>query len=250
MKGSSLISVIIPVYNGERYLAEAVQSVLAQSYQPTEIIVVDDGSTDGSSEVAKRFASRVRYSSQPHSGPGAARNRGIDMAGGDFFAFLDADDLWPRDKLHQQKRAFDADSSLDIVSGHIRHFFSPELDEETTKKLRCPTGAAPGFLAGAMMIRSEAFFRVGPFETNWKAGECIAWYARGRERGLKTLMLPEVVLFRRIHISNLGLRERQSQINYVRILKASLDRRRRKELAEKDIRADLHGEKAKKESVS
>src|ERR1700758_706720 len=101
MNEKSLISVIIPVYNAEKYLAEAIESVLAQTYRPIEVIVVDDGSTDSSADIAKRFAS-VRYCFQSHSGLGATRNRGIDLSQGKFLAFLDADDLWVEDKLTHQ----------------------------------------------------------------------------------------------------------------------------------------------------
>src|SRR5436305_1029668 len=89
-----MISVIIPVYNGERYLGEAIESVLAQSYHWLEIILVDDGSTDGSATVAKQFSPAVQVVRQPNLGAGAARNRGIALAQGEFLAFLDADDLW------------------------------------------------------------------------------------------------------------------------------------------------------------
>src|SRR5436853_749734 len=101
----SLVSVIIPVYNCEQYLAEAIQSVLAQTHPTIELIVVDDGSTDNSAAVAKSFAV-VRYVFQRQGGPGAARNRGISLARGSFLAFLDADDVWVAGKLTRQLAAF------------------------------------------------------------------------------------------------------------------------------------------------
>jgi len=93
MRANSLISVIIPVYNGERYLAEAIESALGQHYRPIEIILVDDGSTDRSAEVAKQVSQSIRYLYQAHGGAGAARNAGVDLAPGEFLAFLDPDDL-------------------------------------------------------------------------------------------------------------------------------------------------------------
>src|SRR5690242_4967891 len=93
------VTCIVPVFNGERYLGEALDSIFAQGHQPLEVLVVDDGSTDGSAAVAKSYGDRVRYFFQPNAGPAAARNLGLEAARGEFIAFLDADDLWHRDKL-------------------------------------------------------------------------------------------------------------------------------------------------------
>jgi glycosyltransferase involved in cell wall biosynthesis len=96
------ITAIIPVHNGERHLAEAIQSVLAQTLPPGEIIVVDDGSTDASAAIAQSFGAPVRVLAQPNLGPAAARNLGLAHATGDLLAFLDADDLWTPNKLARQ----------------------------------------------------------------------------------------------------------------------------------------------------
>jgi glycosyltransferase involved in cell wall biosynthesis len=226
MKCKSLVSVIIPVYNGERYLAEAIESVLAQTYRPIEVIVVDDGSTDGSANIVRGFPS-VRYCLNLHGGLGEARNRGIESAKGEFFAFLDSDDLWVGDKLARQMTMFDDNPELDMVFGHVRQLISSELDDVIKKKIHCPDELMPGYVAGCMLIRREAFLRVGLFETNWRLGEFIDWYLRAVERGLKSFILPEIVLNRRLHDTNMGIRDRNSQTDYVRILKASLDRRRK-----------------------
>src|SRR5919205_4589183 len=106
MNSSPPIIVIIPVYNGESYVAEAIESILDQTYRPAEVIVVDDGSTDNTAEVVKRFGDVVQYHHQPNRGAGAARNRGVELSHGEFLAFLDADDLWHKDKLAHQIQAF------------------------------------------------------------------------------------------------------------------------------------------------
>jgi glycosyltransferase involved in cell wall biosynthesis len=226
MGNRSLVSVIIPVYNCERYLAEAIESVLAQSYQPIEIIVIDDGSTDGSDQVAKRFSPLVQYFYQPNSGLGVARNSGVNLARGDYLAFLDADDIWMKDKLILQIAAFQGNPGLDFVFGHVQQFISPELDENQKSNLYCPDEKMPGYCAGAMVTKRKSFVRVGSFETNRQIGEFIHWYIRAKEQGMKSFILPEVVLGRRLHTDNMGIRARDSRTDYVRILKASLDRRR------------------------
>ena len=224
---SALISVIIPVYNCERYLAEAIESALAQAYRSIEIVVVDDGSADASTNVARRFGSAVRYDLQAHAGPGAARNRGVELAHGDYIAFLDADDLWMEKKLGLQMSAFDSDALPDAVFGHVEQFISPDLPQELAEKLECPKELMPGRFPGTMLIRKETFRRIGSFSTGFRIGEFIEWYMRATELCLKDVMLSQMVLRRRIHATNSGIIHRDGRSEYVRILKASLDRRRR-----------------------
>lgn len=227
MHNEPLISVVIPVHNCERYLAEAIESVLAQTYRPIEIIVVDDGSTDGSADIAERFVPPVRYCFQLHSGAGAARNHGIECAGGSFFAFLDADDLWMKGKLVRQMAAFREHPQLAMVFGHVEQFHSPELGSDLKDRIRYPAETMPGYMLGAMLVRRDAFLRVGPFETKWQVGEFVDWYSRALEQGLKSFVVPQMIVRRRLHSDNLGIRERDSQMDYLRVLKASLDRRRK-----------------------
>jgi glycosyltransferase involved in cell wall biosynthesis len=226
MDDKSLISVIIPVYNGEKYLAEAVETVLAQTYRQIEVIVVDDGSIDGSREVAQRFARPVRYSFKSHQGIGAARNHGITMARGSFCAFLDADDLWVEDKLTRQIAVFGDKPHLDMVFGYVKMFHSPELSEQLKAKLDGAGQTMPGHIAGTLLIKRESFLRAGLFETGWRLGDFIDWYLKAMEKGLESYMLPEIVMQRRLHGGNTTLRERPAILDYVRVLKASLDRRR------------------------
>jgi glycosyltransferase involved in cell wall biosynthesis len=221
-----LISIIIPVYNGEKYLFEAIDSILAQTYYPVEIILIDDGSTDGSAEIAKRFSPAVKYCYQRNAGTGAARNRGLELAQGSFFAFLDADDVWLRDKLAIQMAVFYGNPETDVVFGYVKQFYSPELDEVTRSRLRCTDEAMPGFLPCTMLIKRKAFFQVGLFETDWRLGQDVSWIMRARERGLRAVMVPDVVYMRRLHKNNKGITHRQFSEDRVRIVKASLDRRR------------------------
>lgn len=221
----SLVSVIIPVYNGERYLGEAIESALAQTDEPMEIIVIDDGSTDRSADVARKSGA-VRYEFQENQGIGAARNRGVQVARGDFFAFLDADDLWTPDKLRLQMSAMERNPDLDLVFGHVQEFLSPELVESLQDQVRIADGVVPGLIPSTLLVRREAFLRTGFFETQWRMGEFAAWYARAIEHNLQQAILPDLVTRRRVHDANNGRRQGAAAIDYVRILKASLDRRR------------------------
>ena len=112
------VSCIVAVYNGERYLGEALDSILTQTFRPAEIIVVDEGSTDGTASVAHHYGEQLRYVWQPNAGPAAARNLGLGLVQGEFVAFLDADDLWHADKLAQQMARFRARPELDLCVTH------------------------------------------------------------------------------------------------------------------------------------
>src|SRR5262245_15868584 len=228
MKETPLVSVIIPVYNYDRYLAEAMESVLGQTYQRLEVIVVDDGSTDRSSEVANSFAARgVRYCHQVHAGIGAARNKGVELAQGDYVAFLDADDRWPLEKIERQLHAFESDPELEMVFGQALQLQNgPEWEAGVKNSKPSVTGMVPGMVAGTMLIKQADLFRVGKFKDDLTVGEFIDWYARAVELQVRSLVLPDLLLWRRIHDSNQGVRERQSVTDYARVLKASLDRRR------------------------
>jgi len=228
MKESPLVSVIIPVYNNDRYLGEAIESVLNQTYQRLEIIVVDDGSTDQSGEVARSFADKgVMYCHQVHSGAGPARNEGVGLAQGDFLAFLDADDRWPQGKIERQLQAFNSNPALEMVFGQALQLKNgPEWESGVKDEKLQVAGMAPGMVPGTMLIKRAAFFRVGKFQGDWKVGEFIDWYGRAVDLQIQSFVLLDLFLWRRIHDSNQGVRERQSISDYARVLKASLDRRR------------------------
>jgi glycosyltransferase involved in cell wall biosynthesis len=209
------VSVVIPARDGERHLREAVESVLSQSRPPDEVVVVDDGSSDGTAAVARSFGEPVRCLSQPALGIGAAVNRGLEETSGGLLAFNDADDLWTREKLALQLAALNERPELEAVFGHVVEFGSARPDGRPM----------PGYSRTTMLIRREAFDRVGPFAV-WRLGEFIDWYARGVDAGLVVALLPDVLLRRRIHQSNTGVLRHGEREEYARMLKSVLDRRR------------------------
>ena len=227
MEDNFRVSVIIPVYNCEGYLQAAIESVIAQTYKPWEIIVVDDGSIDKSAEVAKIFAPLIKYSFIENSGSSAAVNHGINLSQGDAIGFLDADDVWEQNKLALQIAAFGENPELEAIFGHLQQFKSPELSEASKSKLKIPVEVTPGYHRDTLLIKRLSLQRVGLFDTQIQMGEFIDWYLRAEEQGLKSLMLPDVLAKRRLHKTNMGIRDRQSRTEYARVIKASLDRRRK-----------------------
>lgn len=226
---STLISCIVPVYNGERYLGEAIESILKQSYRPIEIIIVDDGSTDGTATVAGRYGKQIRYLRQHNAGPSAARNVGLSAAGGKFVAFLDADDLWHPEKLARQIACFQESHELDYCVAHVENFWIPELIEEE-KRFRNHriAKALPGYVTGTLLARRDCFNTVGHFNTAMDHADDTDWFLRANERGAAMELLPDVLLYRRLHHTNLSrVKASNSRDQYLQVLKSALDRRRR-----------------------
>lgn len=221
------LSVIIPVHNGEKYLAESIQSVLDQDCDDLEILVIDNASTDATATVARAYPC-VDYHFLAEKGLVNALNDGIGRSRGEYLAFVDADDLWQPNKLAAQQRAFENSPDLDMVFGHVEQFVSPELPESQKARLHIREKILPGRVKGTLVIRKSSFMRVGPFENTGSTGEFIDWYMRAREQGLREVMLPEVLLRRRIHGLNVGFTEGNGGSDFVRILKRGLDRRRRR----------------------
>lgn len=226
-----LVSVIIPVFNGERFLREAVQSVreavhvLDRKYLDVEIIIVDDGSTDGTANVARSLPETVRYLHQPNQGPAAARNRGIEHAQGSLIAFADADDLWPADKLELQLPYLIRDAKIEIVMGRIQQvLLSRTFDGQT----RAEEFAEPAFSVnlGSAVIRKSVFERVGLFDETMRYSEDVDWFMRARERGAEIVTIDAVTLFYRRHEQNMTRGKSTSELNVLKALKRSLDRRR------------------------
>jgi glycosyltransferase involved in cell wall biosynthesis len=225
----STISVIIPVFNGERYLGEALDSVRRQTSPPAEIIVVDDGSTDGTAGIVAARQPGVRFVRQTNRGPHAAQNTGLGLARGPLLAFLDADDVWPADKLQVQVGRFIDEPSLEIVLGHIQLY-----------RPRSPgaTGVEPEFepylepfpgstCFGSALFRRSVFDKVGVLNESMVYGADLDWFLRARETGVTMRMVDHVCLHYRLHGGNLT-RDRRMRNHYLlKVIKTALDRRRR-----------------------
>jgi len=174
------VSVVIPAYNYGRFIADTIRSVLDQTLPPSEIIIVDDGSTDQTAAVVAAFGDAVRYIRQDHAGVCAARNRGVNESLGELVAFLDADDTWEPANLEKQIARFETDEEIGLVHCGMREF-----DGETGETTRfymdgAEHGVADNLLLwegatiagpGAITVSRKAFDRVGGFDTRMKVGE-------------------------------------------------------------------------------
>lgn len=217
------ISVIIPVYNGERYLAEAIQSVLDQTWPVTEIMVVDDGSTDCSAQIAAAF-SQVLLVQKTHSGLSPTLNEGVRNATGELLAFLDADDRWLPEKLSLQIPALAQYPPADIVFGQGRRFKMVEDEISSREEL---LDVVSGVSKSSMLVPRAVFMQVGEFAEATGAHDFLDWYARATSLGLHVVMVPQVIWERRIHADNDGVRNPSAQrLSYLRTLREKLRRER------------------------
>jgi glycosyltransferase involved in cell wall biosynthesis len=214
----SAVSAAIAVRDGERFLAEAIESALAQTLPCSEVIVVDNGSTDRSREIAEGYAGAgVRVVDEPEAGTAHARNAALGAYRGTHLGFLDADDLWEPHKNEVQLAVLSSPDPPEVVFGHVVQFSHGVAGHSPPQR---------GLLVASLASR-EAWDRIGP----WPAGvantaEGLDFILRVRRAGLRELVIADVVQRRRIHGDNVGLRERETRTEMARVMKRELDRRR------------------------
>ncbi len=189
------ISVIIPVYNGELYIQEAIESVFKQNYTPLEIIVIDDGSTDQTARVIKQLVGSVTYVFQPNAGPAAARNRGLAIAQGEIIAFLDADDIWTDNKLDLQISYLLTHPECDLVMGRTVWFSTNEDKDNNANQLTWKLDCA--------LFRRHVFEKVGRFDQSLILHEDMHWFWRALTQGIKIDFLDNTCIYYRRHQNNL-----------------------------------------------
>jgi len=201
------ISCIVPVYNQAEYLAAALDSIFAQTLPVHEVIVVDDGSTDGVGAVVEDYPREVRFIQQDNAGPAAARNTGVRYAQGEWLAFLDGDDLWHEEKLELQYALLRARPDLDYCLAHRHNFWEPSMAEEEAR-LRAAghpvVEDAPGYDFQALFIRKSTFEKVGDINESLRTAEDTDWLARAEDLGMKREIIQTVLVSRRLHTSNIS----------------------------------------------
>jgi glycosyltransferase involved in cell wall biosynthesis len=218
------ISVIIPLYNAEPFIAKAIESVLGQSRPPQQVIVVDDGSTDGSADVVRRYGQQITLVQQPNAGGASARNRGVALAQGDLLAFLDHDDYWAPEKLAWQLDAFQQAPHLEAVFGQLQQ--TATMNTAAQDNALFGLNAQDGYHLDTLLIRRAAFQRIGAFDPTWRI-DTVEWLWRARRLKLCTQMLPQVLAWRRIHGDNLSIRARpQLHAEYLHLIRQQLAEQR------------------------
>jgi len=220
---SLLVTAIVPVFNGERYLRVALESIFSQPHRPLQVVVVDDGSTDGSAAIARSFP-EVEYVFQPNAGVAAARNTALQRARGELIAFLDQDDRWTPDKLAVQMKVLAEQPDTDFTYCRIRNVLEGErpawldprfVDEDSVT-----------FMPGSLLVRRRAFERVGPFNVSFVNGSDTDWLLRARDAGLRIAVTQDVLLLRTVHDGNASRNYATSRRDVFAALHGAIRRRK------------------------
>jgi len=230
------VSVIIPTYNRASMLAEALESALRQTLLPDEIVVVDDGSTDNTAQVVAGFGARVRSIHQKNAGPSAARNHGIATATGDFVAFLDSDDLWPKDRLERQFAALGKCPELDFIFGleekftEARQFERCEIrDREVLRTLTATDCIVPDPLAlllrenfiptSSVLFRRQCLAKVGMIDESLHQAEDYDFWFRFALQRCVFGFCNAALCYRRQHSGNLVNQFVNRTVSTIEVLK-------------------------------
>ena len=222
---SERVSTIIPVFNGAAFLADALESVRAQDVAPDEIVVVDDGSTDGSAEIASRHPGVRVVAHDTNRGLPAARNTGLAAAVGDVIAFLDADDLWAPEKTGLQLDRLQHDPDVDIVVGHTQRTRLVTRDDGTTA-FEPWSEPELALSLGAALVRRRVFDAIGEFDESLPFTNDWDWFLRAREQGVSIAIHTDVVQHYRRHDANMTEAVDDGNRYTLLMLRKSLHRRR------------------------
>jgi len=218
-----LVSVVLPVHDGERFLSDALDSVLTQDYEPFELIVVDDGSTDGSGDIARARPARVIR--QERQGLAAARNTGIRAARGALIAFIDADDVWLPGKLRLQTDYLQAHPDVGFLYTAWTILLEPGASLPPQFEAG-GTGRREGYLPSSFLAKREVFDLVGLFDPRYEIGEDVDWFTRAVEAGVTYDVVPAVLVHYRVHDANLTRDTRALKSAVFRALREAAARRR------------------------
>ena len=217
----SSYGVVVPAYNAEATIAEALASITDQSVPPDKIIVVDDGSTDASATVAETFDPRITVIRQENAGPGAATTAGAAACQCRVLAFLDADDIWLPNKMAVQLAELDKCGGPTILGARMRQFRDGMQDEGSGK-------IQDGLTRSTMVLPAKIFDAVGPFVDPYeRRGDLIDWLGRARHMGIEVKVLKSILALRRIHPGSLSYgRNQELDKAYLLAARAALLRNR------------------------
>jgi glycosyltransferase involved in cell wall biosynthesis len=218
------VSVIIPVYNGSKYLATTLETVLGQSYPLHEIIVIDDGSTDSSPAILRGYGERLRVTRQSNQGVAAARNVGLQQVSGDLVAFIDQDDLWPIDRTRILVEALQADPTAQVAAGLVEILY--ERTRPVTPLDNFGT-AIREFYLGSLLIKKEVFDILGSFHTGVGYADDVDFMMRRREAKIPTVYVDQITLQYRLHEENTSGDRNMTNRHLMAALRESLQRRRK-----------------------
>lgn len=220
-----LVSIIVPVYNGEKYLGDTLKAILFQDYGKKEVIIVNDGSTDKSEEIVRSFP-EVKYIFQENSGVPVARNRGIKEAKGEFIAFSDQDDLWEPYKLTDQVNYLMEHPEMEYVISMRKTVLVEGVHSPRWLKKELINSEKIDHSPSSLLARKSVFQKVGIFKPDLENASDVDWFFRARDAGIQKGVIQKVHYIKRIHQENQSYRVKELHNEYLQLIKQSLIRHR------------------------
>lgn len=221
-----LISIIIPVYNGEYYIQAALDSIFAQDYKNHEIIVVDDGSTDSTLDILQKYPG-IRVLRQENMGPASARNLGISAAQGTMIAFLDSDDIWHPNKLSVQVLEMIEHPDIGYILCRMHLFCEFGITLPDTLNAKHYLNDPSAYIPSALLVRKSVLDEVGLFNPQLRTAEDADWFARAKDMGISSIILDMVLLEKRLHQNNISMTDTHNNANLLSALRQSVIRKQR-----------------------
>ncbi len=231
---AELLSILVPVYNADKYVGEAVSSCKAL-HRKCELVLINDGSSDGSLSVLRRLLSDRLYPDglsvtlvhRKHKGQASSRNDAFRLSRGKYLLYLDADDYFTPGAIDLMADTADKSPEAFVISAMCRDFLSPDLTEEESSKLKINPDPYRRMLAGCMLMRRSVFEQIGTYDETMATSETAQWVMRIRDAGLSIREIGEVTLMRRYHNGNLGRVNREAQMNsYMEMIRLRLKNRK------------------------
>ncbi len=219
------VSVIVAVRNGERFLAEAIDSILAQTLAPLEIVVIDGASTDRTEEIATSYP-QVRHHRQTGLGIPGAYNQGLELVQGDLVAWLSHDDTWEPRKLELQVEALLDNPDWQYVVCRRRYFLEDGCEIPSGFRRELLDEPPVAFCMETLLARVGVFDQVGVFDTAYGVAEDVDWFSRARDLSVPCGVVNEALLNRRVHDRNSSLTDTSNNDNLLHLLRRSIDRKR------------------------
>lgn len=207
------VSVIITACNSEKFIDDAIKSVLSQTIKDFNLIIIDDGSTDATGEIIRKYDNQLEYLYHENKGSAYTYNVGLKKATGEYVAFLDADDIWLNDRLEKHLKFFEKNSSIEFSYGMQKYFTSENENFPSVIPEPLRTDPHIGFTLSTLMLKKEVINHVGLFDEQLGSSADFDWYSRAKNLKTKIEFLNELVTLRRIHDSNLSYKNMEQQRN-------------------------------------
>lgn len=226
-----MVSALIPVRDGARFLSDAIGGIKSQDYEPVELLVVENGSTDHSLERARELAPDDIVLQIPGSNSTTARNHLIDNSSGELLGFCDADDIWAEGRVSAMVEALRVNPRAGLVFGQLETFHCPLLSEEERRRLPAAGLREPATFSTTMLARRELVDEVGPMDVDAGLGDFGEWLGRARLTDWEELRIDDLVLHRRLHTASLTFANPDRHREYATAMAMAIRARRRAQSA-------------------